>query len=121
MFLQVLRPDPSAELLDLSPGCLLFEPAPFGRPCRASGSAAFGRVGDAVYHALQAGYGVFAVLFLASTVLCLDNDFARTGDAVITQSKQTILDMAGQGRRRDIEAQVDGTGYLIHILPASAL
>ncbi len=58
-----------------------------------------------------------AVGFLRAVLLSLDNQHAIAGDAAVTQCQQPLLVELGQGRGRNVEAQVHSAGDLVDICP----
>lgn len=78
-------------------------------------------VGDNRQHFLQAQQGIGLVLFLTAVCLGFDNHHALLADAMIPQRQQALLHLIRQGRRTDIEPQMNGTRYLVDVLPARTL
>jgi hypothetical protein len=74
-----------------------------------------------VHQLVQAAHGLGAVHVLAAVLLRFDHQHALCGDAPVGQRQQAGLDVVMQGRRRDVKAQVDGAGHLVHVLPARTL
>ena len=66
-------------------------------------------------HVLKAGAS------LAAGALGLDDHHAGRGDSLVSQGQQPRLEVFGQGRGGDVEAQVDGGGHFVDVLPAGAL
>lgn len=96
----------------------------------AAGLRAEGRFGGAAFLLGLAGSDdqlgktrqcVSAVLLLGAVLLGLDDQYAVTGDATVTQRQQPLLVKFGQRRGGNVEAQVHGAGHLVDILPACAL
>jgi len=70
---------------------------------------------------MQSLQGVFAVLLLGAEALRLDDDDALLADAPVAEVQQAMFIEGGQGGGADIEAQVDGGGDFVDVLPAGAL
>ena len=78
-------------------------------------------VGDNRQHFLQAQQGIGLVLFLTPMRLGFDDDYSLLADAMIPQRQQTLLHIIRQGRRADIEPQMNGARCLVDVLPARTL
>ncbi len=70
---------------------------------------------------LQPFEGVFAILFLRAILLRLDHHNTVFGHSSIFEPEQLLLIEVWKRGSLNIKAQVNGTGYLVHILATGAL
>jgi membrane protease YdiL (CAAX protease family) len=117
----VLLGHPPAPGLDLAAPGLAFQPAPLCCARRLRGHARCVGLQHLVDQRLQPRQRVGLVARQAAVRLRLDDDHAVFGDALVGQRPQQQLHVVGQRRRGDVEAQVRGTGHLVHVLPAGTL
>jgi hypothetical protein len=59
--------------------------------------------------------------FLRTVLLGLDDQHAVAGDPTVTQRQQPLLVELGQGRIRNVEAQMHRARHLVDVLPPGAL
>ena len=70
---------------------------------------------------MQSHKGVQPVHLLGAMLLRLDHQYTSAGDAAVMQGQQPLLDSIGQGRGRNVKAQVNGAGDLVDVLPPCPL
>jgi hypothetical protein len=109
----------TAQVFDLAAAMFALQPPFPGRtrgPCPFADFGLFGRLPDQAH---QAGNGVLAVLFLGAEPPGIDDQMPFFGHPLSAQPGKTFPNIFGQGRRMGhIEAELNGSGDLIDILPA---
>lgn len=76
---------------------------------------------DACHHFMQTLQRFFLVFFLAAVCLGLDDNDTFLADALVVQPQQPFLEVFGQRRCANVEAQMDRAGNLVHVLTARTL
>src|SRR3954454_7904937 len=104
--------------LDLAAPFLRRDPL-FARPCARPGrTARFRPPGGVLQQGDQARTRRLAILRLRPVLAAVDQQHAVGGQAAAGERRQALLDVAGQRRRGDVEAQFHGSRDLVDVLAA---